>query len=70
MVVFTAAIVALFTGATVGLPAGGVALALSHVIFVKKKIKSTSSSGRSRGSNSTSSSCSTSSPPPVNDDEE
>ena len=35
MVVFTAAIVALLTGATVGVPAGGVALALSRVIFLK-----------------------------------
>ncbi len=37
MVVFTAAIVALLTGATVGVPAGGVALALSRVIFLRRE---------------------------------
>ena len=37
MVVFTAAIGALLTGATVGVPAGGVALALSRVIFLRRE---------------------------------
>ena len=47
MVVFTAAIVALLTGATVGVPAGGVALALSRVMFVKRDENDTVKESRS-----------------------